>query len=119
MELEGLNNAWLSPLGRFVTEAEDFFADGYAWHEELALFILKDLWHLETHWDAFEKVHKKFNNTATEELENKGWIRLHGFGGLEAKWILPCSYKLTKRQERSVLDWCLTNKKNYDDSFAK
>lgn len=119
-ELENLTNAWVSPTGRYVTKHEDFYFD-HTWHLELAHCILKDLWKLDSWFDAFERVNKdgRLGHNAIEELEEMGWIRLHGFGGLIPVWIVPVGRKLTKKQEESILDWCMVNNRNYDTSFAK
>ena len=44
-QLRGLKNAWLSPDGKIVVDADDFAPLG-AWHEELAQCIARDLLHL-------------------------------------------------------------------------
>ena len=117
-DLHNLSNCWLNPGGRIITKDREFFGD-YAWHEELALCILRDIWGLEDSAEAFEKVHQKFSNTATEELEGKGYVRLHGFGGLPPKWILPCDHRLTESQESTIQSWCIDNNVKYESCFAK
>lgn len=120
MKLIGVNNAWLSPKGDFVTSHEKFFFEGVAWHEKLALCLLADMWGLDDPMDAFERVHKgRLSALATEDLENMGWVRLHGFGGRTPVWVVLFNQRLTPLQEEVVLDWCLENGVRYEECFAK
>lgn len=112
--LKGLTNAWLSPKGRIVIRHEHFYAEG-AWHEELALCILADIWLLDHPDDAYEKKRELHGHEyAYVVLENMGWIRLHGYGGMEPIWIVPPNKKLTHRQEETIIDWCIANNERYD-----
>lgn len=117
MNLLNLNNAWLSPTGRWVIKDREFDSMKGAWHEELALCILRDIWNVKSRLDAFDKVNQKFNNTAIEELENIGWIRLHGYGGIIPKWIAPQN-EITKKQQIEIVDWCNVNNKIYENCFS-
>jgi len=120
MELKDLNNAWLNPKGVLVNKSEEFWGDSVGWHENLACCILRDIWGLKSQLDAFNRVHdESYGHYAYEELQDLGWIRLHGFGGLAPKWILPHGKKLTKAQEETILDWCNANGIKYDECFAK
>ncbi len=116
--LSNLENCWLSPTGRVITDSRQFFHDT-PWHENLANCILRDIWGLEDELDAFQRVQEKFGNTSTEELEHLGYIRLHGFGGLTPKWIIPLRHRLTKKQESVIVDWCNDNNILYDNCFSK
>lgn len=116
MDLKGLNNAWLSPNGRIVSDHPKFF-ERRSWHVNLAECILADMWKMDDTLDAFERAQDN-NNSCTEELEHMGWIRLHGFGGRTPVWIVLRSRKITKKQEATILDWCLDNGRNFDTCFS-
>lgn len=119
MELKDLKNAWLSPTGEIVITAKEFSGYDGGWHDQLAYCILRDIWGYDSFFDAFNRVHKKFSAYGYTELEDLGWIRLHGFGGLPPKFILPHKKTLTKKQENTILDWCNANNVKYEDSLAK
>ena len=42
-----------------------------------------------------------------------GWIRLHGFGTIEPKWI-KTKMKLTNSQKTTINDWYIFNNKKFD-----
>lgn len=108
MELRGLKNAWLSPDGKLVTDAPDFYPGG-AWHEQLAGIILRDLKGLRVTYEAHELARKDTPFAYTYEyLESLGWIRLCGWHSI-LKWVIPCGTKLTHRQKRVVREWCEVN----------
>lgn len=115
-KLKGVNNAWLAPSGRIVYKHPKFFHEK-SWHCEMAECILADMWGMDETLDAYERASSN-NNTCTEELEKRGWIRLHGFGGITPVWILPIRQKATKRQEATILDWCLANSRNFESCFT-
>lgn len=111
--LKNLELCWLSPRGQIVINDREFDPDR-SWHEDLALCILRDIWKLESKMGAFKKVHMKFSNSSTEELENLKWIRLHK-GATMSRWIL--SERITKKQELVILDWCMENDRPFQNSF--
>ena len=117
MDLKGLNNAWLNPSGRIITTADGFYGDG-SWHVDLGLCLLRDMWKLDHYLDAFEKLKSKFDHTASDELEDQGWLRLMGFGGMTPLWILPLGKKPTAKQSATIQDWCMANGRSYDTCFG-
>ena len=72
MKLEGLENAWLSPEGKYYIDHKKFFTRG-AWHENLALCILSDLWGIEDILDVFTKV-REVGEYGYVALESLNWI---------------------------------------------
>ena len=114
MELKGLDNCWLSPKGRIVIKDREFWADK-AWHQDLALCILRDIWGLTEKLDAF-KVVQKTHETATSELEDLKWIRLHC--SVKPLWIMPIDRRITKKQELVILEWCMENNTSFDKCFS-
>ncbi len=118
MDLKDLNNAWLSPTGRLVFRDKQFDGGAAGWHNQLGLCILRDLWKLDHYLYAFKRVSKKFNHNAMDELEDLGWLRLHGFGGLTPVWVLPAKRKPTAKQAATIQDWCLANNRDYDSCFV-
>jgi len=116
--LKDLKNAWLNKNGKIVCEHPKFWHER-TWHVELAECILGDLWKIEDTLDVFEKCQDDFNASSTEVLEKMGWIRLMGFGGMLPVWVIPVGYKLTKKQEQTILEWCMNNNRNFNNCFAK
>lgn len=122
-ELKGLRNAWMCPLSQIVYDY-DGVGSFSAWHEELAFYILKDMEKLSNYFEAFNFIHNnKYNSpfisSATEYLELKGWVRLHGWSGSIPEWILDSDTRLTKAQENRILDWCIENNRKYDNCFDR
>lgn len=96
-----INNAWLSPTGR--------------------IFRLEDKAHMIK---AKDILLDKYNiNVASIEsvniLESKGWVRLSNYMGGPPMWIVTTGKKLTKKQELTILEWCMYNNKNYNTCFSK
>lgn len=121
MTLKNLNNAWLDPYGKYVTNWEGF-SEGSAWHEDLAKCIIATEQYIEQD-DFFGIMHfvreQQKLNYCYEYLESKGWVRLHGYAGLPPKWIVPFKGRINSAQETAILDWCIANNKKYDDVIAK
>lgn len=116
--LKDLRNAWLSPTGRLVVDDVKECLDLLAWHQDIACAIIRDEQGLDSHKTAFFWVAGlKFNYSPTEYLEDKRWIRLHGFGGRKPGWI--ARERITKAQERVIVDWCVANGRPYSDAFIK
>jgi len=116
MKLKDLEQCWLSPKGKIIVDHDQMDCI-CAFHEQLALCILSDIWGLNSRHEAFSKVHERFSHTATEELEDMKWVRLHRIG--KSKWVVPCDSRITKKQESVILDWCLENNVKFDDCFSK
>ena len=111
--LKKLESAWISPTGRVVVKHEKFFNER-SWHNELALCLLADIWKIDDILDAFEKMEDENSfMTATDNLEKLGWIRLHT--SVLTKFLIP--KKATKKQERTILDWCIENNITYKDAI--
>ena len=115
--MKGLKNAWLSPAGQLITDHEDFDSSS-SWHLDLASCILKDLygWKSKNGWCDMDEY--RYTNVA-EGLENMGYVKLHGFGGLRPVWVVPCGKRLTSIQESVVVDWAIANGLKYDQCFSK
>lgn len=114
MDLKGLKFAWLSPTGRIITNDEECYDYN---HNELAACILRDLWKLPSKQIAWEKVHVDMINVyCFEVLENKGWIRLHGWS--KPKFIIPYNKTITKKQEETIIEWCIENNILFDDAIS-
>ena len=151
MNLVGINNAWLSPSGKWVIDHE-LFDSNSAWHNDLGDCILLDRWkdndkgiELEDKLDVFDLIQGRWDNeknesievgdevlileptlknpninkfhldSSTEVLERLGWIRLHGFGGMDGKFLL-LKGKTTKKQKDAIIDWQLANGKSWNKS---
>lgn len=114
IELKGLENAWLSPTGRIVVTHPEFNNNynGVAWHNILATCIFMDIKHSTNYLDTFHELYTG-HKEIYEQLEDLGWIRLHGYGGLKPRWIIPYGKKITKSQENVILDWCNANNESY------
>lgn len=117
MELKNLNNAWLSPYGQYITTHHKFYDEPFAWHNRLANCILIDKFEVDDFLDLSKRLNDEGFSYAYEYLENQGWVRLHGFGGLPPKFV-KVKNKLTPEQELAVIDWCVANNVKYDDCFT-
>lgn len=118
MELKGLKNAWVTPYGEYVTTHPNFYDDGAAWHNQLANKIVSDEFNSKDFFELSDTIKSHGFDYAYEYLESKGWIRLHGFGGITPKFV-KIKNKLTKEQESAIVDWCIENNIKYDDCFTK
>ena len=118
--LKGLKNAWLSPTGRLIIGDKKEALDLYAWHQDIACVIIRDEQGFKSHKDAFFWVAEmRFNYSPTQYLEDRKWIRLQSLGNLKPRWIKDAFQRLTKAQERVIVDWCEANDRRYDDAFSK
>lgn len=116
MCLKGLTFAWVSPSGRVISTDDEL--DMANSHNELAQCILRDMWKLSTKEEAWTRCHLDTNEGYPYEvLEARGWIRLHGWAN--PKFIIPYDRIITKRQEETILDWCIENNIKYDDAISK
>jgi len=119
--LKGLKNAWLSPIGQLVYNLEEDDYElcnmGGAIHLALALHIIKKIKKYENARDWFDNYGGC--DDPCEQLEDKGWIKLHTFPGSEIKprWIVGVDNKITKAQESVILNWCLANNRRYSKAF--
>jgi hypothetical protein len=111
-KVEGLRNAWLSPQGEIVTDAEDF--DPRAWHEDLAACIVRDREGISHAGEVYWHLRQKGFDYTYEYLESIGWVRLCGRGGTFLKWIIP--NRLTARQREVIECWCAANGKMWSDT---
>jgi len=106
--LKDLKNAWLSPSGEVVIDADDFAPMG-AWHEELAQCIVRDLLHLETARETRDMVGPdKKHAYVFEWLEERGWIRYCGWA---LKWVV--STRMRAAQRRVIEQWCEVNDQDW------
>lgn len=109
--LKGLLNAWLSPSGELIVDAEDF--EGMAWHEQLAACIIRDQHGLEHRCDVQPFIEAAGHDYAYDYLEAHGWIRLHSWQGAALKWITT---PIIASVQRDVIErWCAENGKQWDD----
>lgn len=109
-ELRSLKNAWLSPAGEIVVDADDFAPLG-AWHEELAQCIARDLLNLRHRTDA-----QKLAGMGTgysyvyEWLEDRGWIRFCAWAN--DRWVVAT--RMTTAQRRLIEQWCEVNGRDWE-----
>lgn len=95
-----ISNCWLSPFGEIMTtNIEEPF------HENLAKIII-------------EMRGEKSVKDPIEKLENEGWIRLSSYVRGSPKWIIRYNRRLNKRQEATILDWCIKNNIKFEDCFS-
>lgn len=119
--LRGLRNAWLSPAGEVVVDHEDFAPMG-AWHEELAVCIVRDLLNFEPSKSAYtvtEKVRSMNGGFAYvyEYLESIRWVRLCGWQ-LKVKWVIPDGL-VFPAQRRIIEAWCKANDTTWDKAVDR
>lgn len=112
--LLNLTNCWLSPQGEvFVWDDE---MNGDAFHEELALCIIRDLQGFDTYNDAWSWIHDLEDSPsyAYVWLEDNGWIRLHGFRveSSRARWIINGT--MTFQQKMKIRQWCKINEVSWE-----
>lgn len=109
-DLRSMRNAWLSPDGEIVVDADDFAPLG-AWHEELASCIVRDLLRLPHRRDAIDAVRKGGHNYVYEYLEDRGWIRYCGWA---IKWVVAT--RMRNAQREVIEAWCEVNQVDWDKS---
>jgi hypothetical protein len=111
-QLRELKNAWLSPSGEIVVDAEDFAPIG-AWHEELAQCLVRDLLGLKSARDAREEVAGagKPHAYVYEWLEARGWIR---YSHWNLRWVVAT--RMTDRQQEVIEAWCAANNRTWQRS---
>lgn len=135
-KLKELDNAWLSPEGKIIIGAEGL--DPFAYHLELAYYILCDLYKLfekedYKYWDedfgmmGYQYTREQGFEESTRLLESLGWMRLHGSGGRYGwvrGWIkqdlpdgVPTYYKENEVQAEIIKKWCQYNKIPIDRCF--
>lgn len=107
--LRDLKNAWLSPSGKIVVDAEDFAPLG-AWHEELAQCIVRDLLNLKTARETRDMVGvDKKHAYVYEWLEERGWIR---YCHWILKWVVATRMRAAQREVIEL--WCEANGVDWD-----
>lgn len=109
--LKGLLNAWLSPDGELIVDANDFEAQ--AWHEQLAACIIRDRQGLAHRCDVQPFIEAAGCEYAYAYLEERGWIRLHSWQGAGLKWI--ASPIIPSAQREVIEQWCQANGKQWDE----
>lgn len=103
-DLKTLKNAWLSPAGEIVIDADDFAPMG-AWHEELAQCIVRDLLKLKSRREARDVAGPgKPHAYVYEWLEAQGWIRYCHWC---LKWVVATRMRTAQREV--IEAWCEVN----------
>jgi len=115
--LKGLKNCWLSPAGLVVNSAKHFFPQ--SWHNDLALCILRDKWNMNDIYDVEDKISDiNICFSATDMLEEKGWVRLQTvLTSTRTEWIVCSNKKLTSKAKKVIQDWCIANDTTYEKSL--
>ena len=107
--LRQMTNAWLSPSGEIVVDADDFAPLG-AWHEELAQCIARDLLGLSSAREAREVAGADEEHAYVYEwLEARGWIRYCGWA---LKWVVAT--RMQSAQRRVIEEWCEIHGRDWD-----
>lgn len=108
-QLRNLKNAWLSPSGEIVVDAEDFAPLG-AWHEELAQCIARDLLNLPSVREAQELAGMgKEHAYVYEWLEARGWIRYCHWA---LRWVVSTRMRTPQREVIEL--WCEVNSMDWE-----
>jgi hypothetical protein len=107
-ELRELKNAWLSPSGELVVDAEDFAPMG-AWHEELARCIVRDMLQKKSVHEVRTMVGMGQKYAYVYEwLEARGWIRYCHWC---LKWVVAT--RMQTAQRRVIEQWCEVNDQDW------
>jgi len=111
--MKDLRNAWLSPNGSIINEHDDMDYFG-AFHFNLGLCILKDLWKVESTDSAYDIITDgDISDDPTTVLESKGWIRLHGFGTMIPVFVV--FKKPTKKQMKTITNYAIANNRTLEN----
>lgn len=116
-DLRKLTNCWLSPTGKVKIGHNIGLSST---HISLAWEILATK-AKKTVDELFLEMIK--NNAPNHQrpdyiLEDMGWVKLQDVLG-EPRWVIQQFKKLTKKQQRFILDWCLANNVSYNDMMER
>ncbi len=115
MKLKDLRNAWLSPDGEIIDD-HDLFHGG-SFHYDLGICILMDIMGLKSRGEVMDyDLAQGPCHCLITDLEDRGYMRLHGFGSITPIWIKTDD--APNQIQRAVIKaWCDMNDRDIHSCF--